>query len=288
MAKIAIVTDSNSGITQEEAKALGIYVVPMPVLINGEEYFEDVNLTLDQFYEKMEADQDFSTSMPSPGSIMDLWDEILEEYDEIVHIPMSSALSGSCAAAMGFAMEDQYEGKVHVVDNLRISVTLMQSALKAKKLVEEGKSAAEIKKILEAEKLKFSIILSIDTLKYLKKGGRITPGAAALGTLLRIKPVLHVQEDKLDKYATARTAKQARGIIMDYARNDFKTKYDYPEGKNLDLYVIYSRDLEPAGEFRNQLLEEFPGREIPIKPLTMSIATHTGPGAICLAIAEKV
>ena len=188
MGKIAIVTDSNSGITQEEAKELGIRVVPMPFYINGELYYEDITLTQDEFYEKLETGADISTSQPSPGDVMELWEELLEEYDEVIHIPMSSGLSSSCENAIMLARE--FEGKVHVVDNQRISVTQRQSVEDAMMMRDKGMSGEEIVDVLMREKLESSIYITVDTLKYLKKGGRITPAAAAIGTVLNLKPVL--------------------------------------------------------------------------------------------------
>ena len=202
MSKVAIVTDSNSGITQEQGKELGIFVLPMPFFIDGELYLEDITLSQSEFYEKLGADSDISTSQPSPGEVMDLWDKVLEEYDELVCIPMSSGLSSTCATAITLAAE--YDGRVQVVDNQRISVTQEQSVLDAMNLREEGKSAAEIKEILEKEKLQASIYITVDTLKYLKKGGRITPAAAAIGTVLNLKPVLQIQGEKLDAFSKAR------------------------------------------------------------------------------------
>lgn len=191
MGNVAIVTDSNSGISQAEGKELGIYVIPMPFLVDGKLYFEDVDMNKEQFYHFLENDADLSTSQPSPGDVMDLWDKLLKEYDEIVHIPMSSGLSASCSTAMGLARD--YDGKVQVVDNQRISVTMQQSVMDAKHLVAAGKSAAQIKEILEKEALESSIYLMVDTLKYLKKGGRITPAAALLGSALNLKPILQIQ-----------------------------------------------------------------------------------------------
>ena len=204
MGNVAIVTDSNSGISQAEGKELGIYVIPMPFLVDGKLYFEDVDMNKEQFYHFLENDADLSTSQPSPGDVMDLWDKLLKEYDEIVHIPMSSGLSASCSTAMGLARD--YDGKVQVVDNQRISVTMQQSVMDAKHLVAAGKSATQIKEILEKEALESSIYLMVDTLKYLKKGGRITPAAALLGSALNLKPILQIQGDKLDAY------KKVRGV----------------------------------------------------------------------------
>ena len=210
--KIAIVTDSNSGITQAQAKELGVYVLPMPFMINDETYFEDITLTQEQFYEELKKDANISTSQPSPESVMNLWEDLLKEYDEIVHIPMSSSLSGSCQTAMMLA--DEYDGKVHVVDNQRISVTQRQSVLDAFQMAEKGYTGAEIKEKLEATKGDSIIFITVDTLKYLKKGGRITPAAAALGTILRIKPVLIIEGGKLDAFSKARTVKQAKSTML--------------------------------------------------------------------------
>ena len=209
--RTAIATDSNSGITQEQAAKLGIYVLPMPFMINGEMFYEGVNLTHEEFFKRMEEGADITTSQPSPGEVTDFWDKLLKEYDEILYIPMSSGLSGSCQTAIMLA--DDYDGKVQVVNNQRISVTQEQSALDARDLAAKGYEAAQIKEILERTKYESSIYITLTTLKYLKKGGRITPAAAALGTLLRIKPVLTIQGEKLDAFSKARTAKQAKTIM---------------------------------------------------------------------------
>lgn len=205
MRKIAIVTDSNSGITQDEGRSLGVFVLPMPFYINEVMYLEGITLSQDEFYERLQKDETISTSQPSPGEVCGMWDNLLKEYDEIVHIPMSSGLSASCETAMGLARD--YDGKVQVVDNQRISVTQRQSVLDAIALAEAGKNASEIREILEAEKLESSIYITLETLKYLKKGGRITPAAAAIGTVLNLKPVLQIQGDKLDAYSKVRGKK---------------------------------------------------------------------------------
>ncbi|MCL2719669.1 MAG: DegV family protein, partial [Lachnospiraceae bacterium] len=212
MTKIAIVTDSNSGITQNESKEMGLFVIPMPFMINEETFFEDINLTQDEFFVKLESGSNVITSQPSPENVTNLWDEVLKDYDEIVHIPMSSGLSGSCQSAMLLA--EDYHGKVQVVDNVRISVTMRQSVKDALKLINEGKSALEVKEILEEDKLNCSIYIMLDTLFYLKKGGRITPAAALIGTALKIKPVLQIQGDKLDAFAKARTAGQGKTTMI--------------------------------------------------------------------------
>ena len=285
--KVAIITDSNSGITQEEGKQLEIRIVPMPFMINGEEYLEDITLTQQEFYAKLGEGSDISTSQPSPESIMALWDEVLEEYDEIVHIPMSSGLSGSCQTAMMLA--EDYDGKVEVVNNQRISVTQRQSALDAKELAAKGMCAAEIKEKLEAVKFDSSIYITLDTLKYLKKGGRITPAAAALGTLLRLKPVLTVQGEKLDAFAKARTMKQAKSMMVAAITKDLEERFGDRTGKNVHLEVAHTDNQEEADEFAKELRELFPATgEIVIAPLSLSVSCHIGPGSLAVACSKVI
>ena len=286
MSKIAIVTDSNSGITQTQAKELGITVMPMPFFINNETYYEDVDLTQEEFYRKLSEDETISTSMPLVGNVTDTWDELLQEFDEVVCIPMSSGLSGTCATAMMLAQD--YDGRVHVVDNQRISVTQRQSVLDARELAAKGYTAAQIKEILEREKLESSIYIMVDTLYYLKKGGRITPAAAALGTLLKLKPVLQIQGDKLDSFAKARTVKQAKKMMIDAMRNDFDHRFNDPEGKNIYLEMAYTHNLEDAEAFKKEVEAEFPGMEIVLNPLSLSVSCHIGPGALAIACSKKI
>ena len=287
MGKIAVVTDSNRGITQEQAREYGINVLPMPFFINGETFFEDIDLTQEQFYEKLEGNAEISTSMPAVGSVTDLWDKLLEEYDEIVHIPMSSGLSSSCETAM--MLSQDYDGKVQVVNNQRISVTQKQSVMDAAVLAEQGKSAAEIKNYLEETKYDSSIYIMVDTLAYLKKGGRITPAAAALGTLLKLKPVLQIQGEKLDAFAKARTVKQAKNIMIEAVKNDFSKRFKDETGENMHLYIAYTKDRETAMEFKAQVQEAFPQAEVTtVDPLSLSVACHIGPGALAVACAKKL
>lgn len=287
MGKIAVVTDSNSGITQEQAKAYGIHVLPMPFFINDETYFEDISLTQEQFYERLEGNADISTSMPSVGSVTDLWDELLQEYEEIVHIPMSSGLSSSFETALMLAQE--YEGKVQVVNNQRISVTQRQSVEDAIELVKRGKGAKEIKDYLEETKYDSSIYIMVDTLYYLKKGGRLTPAAAALGTLLKLKPVLQIQGEKLDSYAKARTIKQARTIMIDAIKSDFAKRFGDETGENMHIFVAYTKNKEAALDFKAQIEAALPGREVEVvDPLSLSVACHIGPGSLAVACAKKL
>ena len=279
MGKIAIVTDSNSGITQKEGKELGISVIPMPFYINEELYFEDITLTQDEFYQKLNEDEDIKTSQPAPGDVLDLWEKLLEDHDEIVHIAMSSGLSSSCATAAMLA--DDYDGKVQVVDNQRISVTQRQSVLDAAKLAEEGKSAKEIKDILEADKLDSGIYIMVDTLKYLKKGGRITPAAAALGTMLRLKPVLQIHGEKLDAFSKVRTMSAAKKTMIDAMRNDLENRF---AGSSMRLAIAHTNNEAMALEFKEELEKEFPGYpEIIVNELSLSVACHIGDGALAVA-----
>ncbi len=285
--KTAIVTDSNSGITQAEAKDLGVYVLPMPFMIDGETYEEDINLTHEQFYARLDEGADISTSQPSPDSVMKVWESALKEYDEIVHIPMSSSLSGSCQTAMMLA--EDYDGKVCVVNNQRISVTQRQSVLDAVALAAAGLSAAQIREVLERTKMDSSIYVTVDTLKYLKKGGRITPAAAALGTLLKIKPVLQIQGEKLDSFSKARTMKQAKSTMLSAAEHDLKTRYNDPEAENTWLEIAYSFDREAAEEFAAEVQAYFPKNAgLHIAPLSLSVACHIGPGSLAIACAKKL
>ena len=285
MKKIAIVTDSNSGITQEMGKTMGIHVIPMPFFIDGELFLEDITLTQEEFYKRLGEDSDISTSQPSPGEVMECWDELLKEYDEIVHIPMSSGLSSTCHAAQSLSQE--YEGKVCVVDNQRISVTQKQSVEDAIVLRDAGKSASEIKEILEAEKLQASIYITVDTLKYLKKGGRVTPAAAALGTVLNLKPVLQIQGEKLDAFSKVRGWKAAKRTMLKAIEKDLNDRFaDVRE--DMVLGMAYTCSKEEAQEWKQEIAEKLPEYEIVEGPLSLSVACHIGPGAMAVTCMKKV
>lgn len=287
MSKIAIVTDSNSGITQDEGRSLGVFVLPMPFYINEVMYLEGITLSQEEFYERLQKDETISTSQPSPGEVCGMWDNLLKEYDEIVHIPMSSGLSASCETAMGLARD--YEGKVQVVDNQRISVTQRQSVLDAIALAESGKNASEIREILEAEKLESSIYITLETLKYLKKGGRITPAAAAIGTVLNLKPVLQIQGDKLDAYSKVRGKKQAKRVMLKAMKEDMDTRFaEYVKKGEMCLQMAYTGNREEAEEFKKEVQEMFPEFEIHMNPLSLSVACHIGHGALAVACSKKV
>ena len=291
MKKIAIMTDSNSGITQKEAAGLGISVLPMPFMINDATYFEDINLTQDRFYEFLENDAVVSTSQPSPDSLIHMFHKLLAEYDEVVHIPMSSGLSGSCQTACMLAQEPEFDGKVFVVNNQRISVTQTQSVLDAMELAKKGYDGAQIKKILEEDKFNSSIYIMLDTLFYLKKGGRITPAAAALGTLLKLKPVLQIQGEKLDAFAKARTKSAGKSMMLQAIKNDIENRFggfDESAKERVTLHIAYTKDAEEAELWKQEVMEAFPGFRLKIAPLSLSVACHIGPGALALACTRNL
>ena len=292
MPKIAIMTDSNSGITQAEGKELGIKVLPMPFTVGGQDYYEDINLNQEQFYEFLERDLDVQTSQPSPAVVTDTFKQLLEEYDQVIHIPMSSGLSGSCQTALMLADEPEFEGKVFVIDNQRISVTQRQSVLDALDMAAKGLDGSQIAQTLMDDKFNSSIYIMMDTLTYLKKGGRITPAAAAVGTLLKIKPVLTIQGEKLDAFAKARTPMLGKKIMIDAMKKDIEQRFgglDENAGKRVTLQVAYTKDFDKAQEFCNQVMEAFPGFEKPvIMPLSLSVACHIGPGALAIACTQDL
>lgn len=284
MSKVCIITDSNSGITQSESRELGIVVIPMPFYINEVQHFEDIDMTQEEFYEAlMDEKTEVSTSQPSPDTIMQTWRENLEEYDEIVHIPMSSGISSSCATAMMLAQEEEFEGKVFVVDNQRISVTQRRSVQQAKELAERGYSAKEIHDILFRDKFQSSIYIMVNTLKYLRKGGRLTPAVAAIGTVLRIKPVLQIQGEKLDSYAKVKTLKQAKTTMLKAIRSDFEKRFSDEE---MEIDIAYTYDKAEADKFKEEILREYPNAKVYMDPLSLSVSCHIGPGALAVALSN--
>ena len=287
MSRIAVITDSNSGINFEDAKELGIKVLPMPFLIDGKTYFEEISLSQEEFFEKLENDVDISTSQPSPESVMKIWDEALEEADEVVYIPMSSGLSSSCHTALMLA--DDYDGKVQVVDNQRISVTQRQSVLDAMELAKRGLTAVQIKEKLEKVKFESSIYIMLDTLKYLKKGGRITPAAAAFVSALRLKPVLTIQGEKLDAYTIAKTKKQGVKKMLAAIEDDINKRFggtDHME--NIHMEIAHTKNPEAAEDLKQQIIEKFGVTEVDLYPLSLSIACHIGPGSIAVACSKVI
>ena len=286
--KTAVMTDTNSGITKDIAKELGIYVIPMPVIIGEETYYENDTITEEEFFCALSGDKHITTSQPSPGDVMNLWDQILNEgYDELVYVPMSSGLSNSCAAALGYSQE--YEGKVEVIDNHRISVTMYESVLYARDLALQGASAKEIKTALETDAYNSSIYLTVNTLEYLKKGGRITPAAAAIGTMLRLKPVLTIQGEKLDAFAKARTTSQGKTMMINAIKKDINERFGgMTEDKHIWIQIAYTYDRAAAEQFRTEVEAEFPGYDIHLDPLSLSVACHIGPGSLALACCKKI
>ena len=288
--KVAILTDSNSGITQAEGEKLGVKVIPMPVLIDGNLYYEDLTLSQEQFYEKLKSDANVSTSQPNPIDVGEIWSELLKDYDSIICIPMSSGLSETCHTLSHYAeSEEQYKGKVFVVDNQRISATQRQSAYDALKMANEGKSAQEIYDYLMKTKMQSSIYITVATLKYLKKGGRLTPAAAAIGTLLKIKPVLQIQGEKLDQYAKVRKMTDAKTTMIKAVKHDLETRFaDLRAQGKMTLFIAHTENLAEAEKFKEEVLEEFPDLEVAfINPLSLSVSCHIGPGSLALLCASK-
>lgn len=287
MKKTAIVTDSNAGILPEEAEEKQIFMLPMPFMIDGKDYLENVNLTSGAFYQMMKENKSISTSQPAPGDVLALWDKVLEEYEELVYIPMSSGLSASCQSA--YMLSKDYEGRVQVVDNRRISVTQKSAVYDALALAEKGKSASEIRNILELDGDNSSIYIMLDTLYYLKKGGRITPAAAAIGTMLKLKPVLQIQGDKLDAFAKARTVNQGKTTMINAIRNDIEKRFGgLTEDKHIWLQIAHTHNEEAAEAFKQEIAQLFPGYDIHVDPLSLSVACHIGPGALAFACCKKI
>ena len=288
MSKTAIITDSNSMITVEEAAALGIYLVPMPFMFGTDSatYYEGINLSREEFFARLETDDQIVTSQPAPTEVLKVWDEALKTYDEVVYIPMSSGLSGSCQSAM--MLSSDYDGRVQVVDNQRISVTMKASVLDAIELSRRGMGAARIREVLEKVKFDSSIYIMLDTLKYLKRGGRITPAAAAIGSLLRIKPVLQIKGERLDAFSKARTAAQGKNTMITAMRNDIEKLYGGLDKDSVWLYAVHANVPEEEKIWLKEVEEAFPG--IPVYPdqLSLSVCCHIGPGALAIACSKKL
>ena len=285
MKKVAVVTDSNAGIRQKEAKELGIFVLPMPFTIDDQTYYEDINLTHEEFFEKQLNGAEIFTSQPVVGNVKELWDQILKDYDEIVHIPMSSGLSGSCQTAMMLAQE--YDNRVFVVDSQRISVTQKYDVIDAKRLADQGKSGQEICDILTENKLNASIYITVNTLDYLKKGDRITPASAILGVMLKIKPILQIQGEKLDSFTKPRTMARRPKIMKEAIAKDIKERFD-DDYHNVHICVAYTYDEAPALELKKELEELYPVEIIICDPLSLSVSCHIGPHSLAIAICKKI
>lgn len=286
--KVAVVTDTHSGINNEEAKELGIYLINAPFMVNGKQHYEGIDLDHDSFYRMLDEGADVSTSQSSPADILKLWDELLEKYDEIVIIPLSSGLSGGYQTMVALSMDDKYEGRVFPVDKLGVSITEKSAALEAKKLADKGYSGADIKRIIEEHRRENLIYITVPTLKYLKKGGRITPAAAALGTLLKIKPVLSIDGDKLDAYAKARTVTKACEIMLEAAQTALTERLNDPYAESSVIYSVHSENREQAELFAEEIRKRWPKAEVVTDELALAIACHTGPGALAIAVEKKL
>lgn len=286
--RICVITDDNSGFTKKEAAEIGIKVLRMPIIVDGEVFFQDENLSYDQFFKFLEEDKDIKTSQPSPGDVLKIWDEALKEYDAIIHIPMTSGLSESCHSAQLLAEQEEYKGKVFVVDNHRISITLKRSVCDALNLIKQGKNPAEIKQILEETKSDSSIFVMVDTLKYLKKGGRVTPAGAALGATLHVKPVLQIMGGKLDAYAKVMGVKKAKRTMLDAIQHELENKFKNYSKDELDFAVAYTYDEEASIEWQKEVEEKFGVTNTIRNPLSLSVSTHIGPGALAIAVSRKI
>ncbi len=286
MAKVAVITDSNSGITQQMGKDMGVSVVPMPFMIEDETYYEDVTMSREEFFQRMENKEKIVTSQPSPGEVMKIWDKALEKHDQVVYIPMSSGLSGSCQSARMFA--EDYDGRVEVVNNQRISVTMRASVLDALALAEKGFDAARIREILESVRFESSIYIMLDTLEHLKRGGRITPAAAAIGTLLRLKPVLQIQGEKLDAFSKARTINQGKTTMLTAMKKDMTERFGGIDTETCHLYAVHANCPDTFAPWSREVREAFPAFQVREDVLSLSICTHIGPGALAIACSRKL
>ena len=285
--KIAIITDDAASFTKEEASKLGITILRMPMIINGEVYFQDENIDEDTFIKKLEGGEDCSTSQPSPGEVMDLWRKLLKDHDQIVHIPMSSGLSATCTTATQLAQDEEFKGKVFIVDNHRIEPTLKESVRDAVKLAQSGKTAQEIQQILNNDGPNSSIYIMVNTLKYLKKGGRITPAAALLGGALHLKPVLSIFGGKLDAYAKAIGVKKAKQVMIDAIKKDLETKFKGVPKSELYFSIAYSQNLDEAKQFEKEFKEAIGIDQVELNTLSCLIVTHTGPGILACTVTKK-
>lgn len=285
MKKVRIITDSNSGITQQEAKELDITVFPMPFSVNGKEYLEDITITQEEFYKLLESGTDVKTSQPSQYDLEQLWDNLLSEYEQILYIPMSSGLSGTCESAKRFA--EKYGGKVLVVDNKRISVTQKESVFEAIKMLEKNIPADKIKQYLEQSAHLNSVYIMLDVLKYLKKGGRISPSAAAIGDMLKVKPILFSNGMNFEKAAMALSVAQARKKMINLVKQDLENKFknEYAQGK-MTVSVAHTQNQEEALRFKKEIQTLLPELNFRfVAPLSLSVSCHIGPGSLAIAIA---
>lgn len=281
--KVKVVTDSNSGLSQKDAKELGIIVLPMPFTIDGEEYFEEISISQQEFYEKLKKNADVKTSQPSRTQLKETWDEALKESDQVLFIPMTSGLSGTCNNAKAFAKEE-YNGKVIVVDNKRISVNLKESVLEALTLLKEGKTAEQVRDYLEETSQKHSIYITVNVLKYLKKGGRISPAAAALGAMLNFKPILFSRGDNFEKFGIVMSMAHAKKKMLQKVKEEFETIFaeEYNAGK-MKVAVAHTQNEQEALKFAEEIKLALPKAKLEfVDPLSLSVSCHIGPGALAI------
>lgn len=281
MKKTGVITDSYGGISLEEAKAAGVGILPMPFYFGDESYYEGVTITREDFFARLAEGENVSTTQPSPEAVMNIWRDGLKEYEEIVYLPLSSGLSGACNTAMVLAQEEEFEGKVFVADIGRIATPMHRSVLDALELINEGYRAAEIKKILEASKEKMAIFIAVETLEYLKKGGRITPAATAIGSLLNIKPILTLNVGVLGAYKKSRGMKKARKEMIEAMRNELETSFkEYYDKNEVYLMAASSADEETTKDWVEEIKAAFPDMQVLCDELSLGIACHTGEGAL--------
>ncbi len=289
MPRTAIATDTNSGITKEEADSLGIFLLPMSFTVNDKDYKEGIDISQEDFYNMIERPNvKVSTTQPAPGEISRLWDEALENYDEVVYIPMSSGLSSSCQTAVTLSHTDEYNGRVFTVDNRRISVTQYQSVIDAKAMADNGMSARYIHEKLEKDAAESSIYIMVNDLTFLKRGGRITAAGALIASVMNLKPVLQIQGDKLDAYSKCRGTVAAKKSMINAMENDLSGRFaKYCKHKRMTLHIAYSdMTLSEVESWKNEVSEAFPGYNIHIAPLSLSIGCHIGPGSLALACSK--
>lgn len=285
MHSILVATDSHSGLSPEAGKKLGVSVLPMPFFFGEECYYEEVSLTRKTFFERLNAGETVSTSQPSPEAVMEFWREGLKEYESILYVPMSSGLSGSCNTAMMLAQDEEFEGKVFVVDNGRVSTPLVRALMDALEMVEEGLTAEKIKEVLEAEKEKMSIYIAVETLEFLQKGGRISATTAALGTMLNIKPILKLGTSLLETYKKSRGMKKAKKEMLEAIQYDLENTFkEYHERGEAYLLAATSANEEETAAWVEEIKEAFPGMDVLAGNLSLGICCHTGEGALGVGI----
>ena len=288
MKKVAIITDNYSGISNEEAQKLGVKVLALPFFFGEECFYEGVSITREEFLARLNAGEQVSTTQPSPDALMDIWREGLKEAETVLYVPLSSGLSGSCNTAMIFAQEEEFEDKVFVADIGRIATPMHRSILDALELAKEGYNAKEIKEILEASKEEMSIYIAVETLEFLKRGGRITPAAAAVGSLLNIKPILKLNVGVLDSYMKCRGFKKAKREMLAAMKRDLETKFfEASEKGEVYLMAASSADEAATKEWVEEIKEYFPGMDVLCDPLCLGIACHTGEGALGIGCSCK-